>query len=341
MFARAAESDENILAVVEDAILYPVDCEKGEGIEVAKRYNVRGYPTFKMVDSNGKEIERWIGYEGPEKWAEYARAGLADQRTLAHKAEAYEDEPTLALAKTLANAASTEYDFKGAVAYFKKARELDPGPEAAAAYSEGILTNMFYGTRMEQFEFAEVDAEAKTIIAQPLATAEGKLGVAMMMTALAKSTGQPEKAIPYLEQAHEVAVDSDEPEVLGTWSNLAVDHALLVKKDKAAAIELKRKSMPEGWQDDPDQLNNFAWWCFENDANLAEAEDFALRGVELASSDGQRANILDTAAEICNARGNCEEAVERIKQALALDPEKEYFQQQLAKFEEAIKEKQG
>ena len=341
MFAREAKSDEDILAVIEEAILYPVDCEKGEGIEVAKRYNVRGYPTFKMVDSEGKEIERWIGYEGPGKWAASARAGLADQRTLAAKAEAYEAEPTLALAKSLANAASTEYDFKGAVTYFRKARSLDPDPTAATEYNDGILMNMFYGTRMGQFEFAEVDAEAKAVLEQPAAAAGAKLNVAMMMTMLAKSTDQPEKAVPYLETAYSLAVDSDDPEVMEAWTELAVDHALLVKKDKTAAVELKRVAMAEGWRDDADQLNNFAWWCFENDVNLAEADELAVRGIELATSDGQRANILDTAAEIANARGDHEEAVARIKQAVSLDPDKEYFQKQLARFEEAPKEKQG
>lgn len=341
MFARAAESDESILAVKEEAILYGIDCEKGEGIEVAKRYNVRGYPTFKMVNSEGKEIERWIGYEGPEKWVASARAGIADQRTLAEKAKAYETEPTLALAKTLAHAASTEYDFKGAVEYFKKARSLDPNPFNMGDYTEGILTNMFYGTRMGQFEFAEVDAEAMPVMDIPMAPTDAKLNVAMMMTALAKQTENTEKAIPYLEKAHSLAVDSDEPAVVEAWSELAIDHALLVKKDKNAALELKRASMDEGWMDDADELNNFAWWCFENTVNLEEAEEMALRGVELATSDGQRANILDTAAEICNARGNCEEAIARIKEAIALDPEKQFFKDQLAKFEKALKEKQG
>ena len=92
MFARAAESDEAILAVLEKAILYPIDCEKGEGIEVAKRYNVRGYPTFKVVNGKGEELECFIGYEGPEKWVSSVEAGVNDQRTLVEKAKAYETE---------------------------------------------------------------------------------------------------------------------------------------------------------------------------------------------------------------------------------------------------------
>ena len=91
--------------------------------------------------------------------------------------------------------------------------------------------------------------------------------------------------------------------------------------------------MPEGWREDPGQLNNFAWWCFENNTNLDEAEELALHGVEIATSDGDRANILDTAAEICAARGNCDEAIARIKQAIELSPDRNYYKDQLARFE--------
>ncbi len=75
--------------------------------------------------------------------------------------------------------------------------------------------------------------------------------------------------------------------------------------------------------------------------NLQEAEALALKGVELADSDEQRATILDTAAELCNALGNCDEAIAHIKQAVSLDPENDYYKDQLAKFEQAKTGKDG
>ena len=56
-------------------------------------------------------------------------------------------------------------------------------------------------------------------------------------------------------------------------------------------------------------------------------------GARLTTDDGERANILDTAAEICNARGDCSKAVQLIKEAIELDPDKVYFQDQLVRFE--------
>ena len=41
-------------------VLYKLDAEKGEGPELAKKWNIRGYPTF-IFFKNGKEISRHVG----------------------------------------------------------------------------------------------------------------------------------------------------------------------------------------------------------------------------------------------------------------------------------------
>ncbi len=38
-----------------------IDMEKGEGIELAKKYGIRAYPTFLILDSDGNEINRIVG----------------------------------------------------------------------------------------------------------------------------------------------------------------------------------------------------------------------------------------------------------------------------------------
>ncbi|MFQ6612302.1 MAG: thioredoxin fold domain-containing protein [Fidelibacterota bacterium] len=43
-----------------------VDAEKGEGIELARHYNISGYPTLVLMDQTGKEVDRIIGYRPPE-----------------------------------------------------------------------------------------------------------------------------------------------------------------------------------------------------------------------------------------------------------------------------------
>ncbi len=341
MFARAAENDPTIKAALEDAILYQIDCEKGEGIELAKRYAIRGYPTFKMVDSKGVELEAWMGYDGPDVWATLVNAGTADRRTLEAKAAAFAQQPTAVLARSLGNAAAAAGDNKGAVDHFKQALALDPA--GADEYEESIVSYTFYGMRGEDppFTFDDLDAVAGPAFARPNQTDQGKLMIASMVTYAARGAGVVDKAIPYLRDAMAATAGTTDEDLARSRSRLEVDHALLVEKDTDKAVTLKKATMPEGWQDDAGRLNSFAWWCFENQLNLQEAEELALRGVELATSDKQRASVLDTAAEICNLLGNCEEAIARIKRAIELDPGNDFYKEQLARFEQAKLEKQG
>jgi thioredoxin-related protein len=43
-------------------INYKIDAEKDEGIEFAKKYKVKGYPTILFLDADGNEIDRIYGY---------------------------------------------------------------------------------------------------------------------------------------------------------------------------------------------------------------------------------------------------------------------------------------
>ncbi len=45
-----------------------VDGEKGEGLELARKYKVRGYPTLLYIDSDGKVIAQTSGYRNPKQF---------------------------------------------------------------------------------------------------------------------------------------------------------------------------------------------------------------------------------------------------------------------------------
>ncbi len=336
MFARAVDNDETIKNSLQDVVFWNNNCEVGEGIEVAKKYHVQGYPTFIMTNGDGEVSSAWIGYPGPEKWAANVLAGDKDQRTLVDKKAAFEEQATKELACSLANSTSAEYDFAGSVKYFRSARQLDPSN--AQQYTSEILTNMYYGARSGAFTLQEVTSEADLVMASKSSTAESKVDLAMMVRGMAKQMGNQEVAVPYIKAALEASEGI--VELADSRVNLEIDHALLVDNNQPKALKLKRKSMPEGWLEDSNALNNFAWWCFENEINLEEAKTLALRGVDMAAEDGQKSNILDTAAEICNAMDDCKEAVELMRRAVQLSPDRDYYQGQLAKFELVLQKKE-
>jgi len=338
VFAREVNENSAMQETLADAVFYNVDCEKGEGTEIAKKYEIRGYPTYIVMNGEGEVTDSWIGYEGPEKWTASVEAAKKDPRTIVEKKAAFETEPTLALATALASNASTGAEYKAAVEYYGQARELDP--DNANEYRDQILMSMIYGMEDESFTMDEVIAKAQPVMDSDETPVTDKLELAMMMKYFAGKNGQIEKAVPFIEAAWAASESTTDEEAIKFRDKyLAVDHALLVEKNTAKAVDLYRSRMPEGWKENADELNRFAWWCFENDINLEEAQKLIHKGVELAESDGQRANILDTAAEICNALGNCDEALEHIKTAIELDPDREYFQEQLVRFEKFAEDK--
>ncbi|GJM33114.1 MAG: hypothetical protein DHS20C18_21150 [Saprospiraceae bacterium] len=44
-----------------------VDMEKGEGLEIARNYEVRAYPTLLFINGDGELVHRGVGYRGPDE----------------------------------------------------------------------------------------------------------------------------------------------------------------------------------------------------------------------------------------------------------------------------------
>ncbi len=42
-------------------INYKLDMEKGEGVDIAKKYGIKAYPTFLILNGDGKELGRIVG----------------------------------------------------------------------------------------------------------------------------------------------------------------------------------------------------------------------------------------------------------------------------------------
>jgi len=66
-------------------ICYKLDDEKGDGVEVARTYQIHSFPTYLFVDGNGKLFYRSGGYMPAEKFMAEGKIALeefADKRTL-------------------------------------------------------------------------------------------------------------------------------------------------------------------------------------------------------------------------------------------------------------------
>ncbi len=89
------------------------------------------------------------------------------------------------------------------------------------------------------------------------------------------------------------------------------------------------KEVIEENPDDPDLLNEVAWFMVLRDIDLKKAKELIDKAVNLKPED---ANILDTAALIYFKLGYRKKAIELEEKAVRLDPENQYFKEMLGKF---------
>jgi thioredoxin-related protein len=109
------------------AVAIKIDAEKGEGIAIAKSYNVHGYPSILFVTADGKEIDRIVGYFPPEEFLIAARDAIAGKNTIAAlKARAEKNPSDAASQYEVASKLAQRNEVAGAMEYYRKVITLDP-----------------------------------------------------------------------------------------------------------------------------------------------------------------------------------------------------------------------
>jgi thiol-disulfide isomerase/thioredoxin len=333
--ADLAKDGSPIAKALEAVVFTSIDAEKGDGIELAKKYGVAGFPTYTMMNADGELIESWVGYGGPDWFIETFETALADPTTYVEKKERFAAEPNAQDAKNIGRIAAAAGHHADAMEYLEKAEDLDPAIDVDSELLDAAFTR---ARKDPTFSMEDYIALARARVLEADANAQSTLMAAYYVGRVTANDKDHETVKPFLKKSREVMASSDEDLSKGLVNAIELQAIMVIDEDMDAAVEFKRSTMPEGWMENPDQLNSFAWFCFENDVNLEEAQELALKGVELSEPGKSRAMILDTAAEICNALGNCDEAVRLIQLALEQDPSSEYYAEQLARFEEAAAE---
>lgn len=308
-----------------------------EGMELEKLYRVQGHPAFVLMSPKGDVMDWWVGYKDPASFAASTATALADPTTLDQKFVRFAWSPTAKDAARLGRIKSARGQRAEALALYTRALELDP----AGPYQRGIFeqASALQGRDGSGITLADVTRTADATMASKASTPDDKANVAMSMRRIAEREKDMKLVVPYVTAALKATEGVSSGWLVDARKQFLVDEALYVKGDREAAVVLKRQTMAEGWMTDASALNEFAWWCFEQKVNLAEAETLARKGVELSPAGAERAQVLDTVAEICNAREHCSEAVDLMRQAIKEDPKELHYKQQLERFEKIVASK--
>jgi len=318
---------------LEKVVLFSTNThDGGAGEKLGESYQVHGLPHFVLTDSSGAALDRWVGFRDASSWLKTFQQATLDFSTIESKEAKFKEAPTEMLASSLGRIHASLGETKESVDMYKEAARLGGGPKPE--YAMAIFSNMVHGMPTGAFTIDEVRSSADAVMSMNDVDPVDRLRVARSMADIATDKKDPSLLAPYLEPALKASEGLTEERAKSLRSDVEIAGALLVKRDEKLALSLKRKSMPAGWENRPSDLNEFAWWCFESHVNLEEAETLARKGISLAQPGEERAQILDTAAEICNLLGNCDDAVSLAEQAAKEDPKDEHYAKQLKRFAE-------
>jgi thioredoxin-related protein len=310
-----------------------IDMEKGEGIEIAKQYNVNCYPNLLYIDADGNLVHRGAGYLDTTEFLAMAKtaqstdknfATLQKQYTSGNASPAFVGEYFKTLAASCLSASDE------ATVYLKKVKETDlilpENWRILYDYIEDIKVSPFIYLVENRSAFAaKYTADS---VDDKIFNCYLTVGIGM---ARDKKTGheaieafKTEAKKSGVQRADELGhmVDLSFSKVRGNWNNYFAAAKVLVEKYK---------------NKDANFINSVSWTIFEKSKDktqLAEAELWSKRCVQMMPAPA----FLDTYACLLYKNGKKSDAIITEKKAIELGlAEKQdvkEMEETLKKFEE-------
>jgi thioredoxin-related protein len=275
-----------------------IDMEKGEGVDLAKKYNVKAFPTYLFIDGNGEVVHRTLGYVEENDFIQFAKdAGDPGKRlgTLKQKFEAGEKDPEFL--KNLAGLTIyNDAEFAGRVMerYFNGKTELDKediqmllsGTQSADSPMYKIfqarkadITKILPAERYDAFD---KNIKLNTIVKKSYNADTKSWNDTYFMTEAQKFMTKDEAMKILLRaKAGRALKDKD----ISTYEKLTMD---LYRDPSAASSE---------------ELNAIAWNFFENVTHKEALEKAVTWAQESVKKDENSANT-DTLANLYNKIGD-------------------------------------
>ncbi|MEG0926933.1 MULTISPECIES: thioredoxin family protein [Chryseobacterium] len=275
-----------------------IDMEKGEGVDIAKKYNVKAFPTYLFIDGNGEAVHRTLGYVEEKDFIQFAKdAEDPNKRLTSLKQQFEKGEKDPEFLRNLAGLTMyNDAEFAGKVLdrYFAQKKELDQDDVqillAGTQSTESPLYRIFQQKKNEIVKFFPEDKYEKF-----------------------------DKSIK-LNTISKKAYNADTK----TWNDnyfITETQKLMSKEDAEKALKrakasraLKNKDIPtyeklalEIYQDyssaSSGELNSLAWNFFENITNKSSLEKAVAWAQESVKKDQNFANT-DTLANLYNKMGD-------------------------------------
>jgi len=288
-----------------------IDMEKGEGIEIAKKYVIRAYPTLLFVNGDGELVHRAVGARDAKGLLDLGKTASDPNQqilTLSKKFEAGDRDPAFLLKfANIAKDAGLSNAKEIGNAYLKTQKNLLTEENIKFVFSNTHTSNdEYYSFMLEnKAKFAKVlgqdmfDARLKSSILRPMYREPNV------------DFNEINKALTSVFSADEATKHTAE------FKMNYYGYRLKSKEFKAKYFEAAQAFLDEYGADDQQLLNSVAWKFYENTTDkvlLKKACKYAEKSVKIDSNFYNN----DTVAAICHQLGKKRRAKKYAKRAIKL-----------------------
>ena len=296
-----------------------IDAEKNNGPQQKKKYRIMGYPTILLLDSEGNEIDRIVGYRPSDEFLNELNRIKNRENTLSDLITRYKKNINNSSVKidlaekyilmNLPDSARSLLD--NIYSYQKKKHQLD--------FSVSFNLSQLY------YKIRSLDRSIE-ILDQIVESGVDSSDIAYFYRLLYKSKRSSD--IDALLEYAELSENIDRKQK-SYWQIIRILKKYKREPDLEAELYLKVIDLyTSDYKYLPSLLNSFAWRMTELEKNL----DIALVKINKALEYGEDIKILDTKAEVLWKLNRSEEAVDIIEKCILGDPQKQYYKDQKKKF---------
>nr|WP_314498042.1 thioredoxin family protein [uncultured Chryseobacterium sp.] len=289
-----------------------IDMEKGEGIDLAKKYNVKAFPTYLFINGDGEEVHRTLGYVEEKDFIQFAKdAEDPNKRLTALKQKFEKGEKDPEFLKNLAGLTIyNDADFAGRVLdrYLSAKTSLDQDDVqmilAGTQSTESPLYKIFQNKKeeiikvmpAERYEMVDKNIKLNTIMKKTYSADTKKWNDAYFLTETQKFLSK-EESEKLLKRAKSSRALKDKD--FATYEKMTLE----VYKDYSAASS--------------EELNSVAWNFFEN-VNTKSSLETAVKWAQESVKKNENYANTDTLANLYNKVGDKKNAKLWAEKSIAL-----------------------
>ena len=286
--------------------------EKGEGLTIAKKYNVKNYPTYLWIDPSGKQVHRSVGSTSSEEFLVIAGKAMDPTKNLSYMKNQYETgnrEQELLL--NYASSLKTAYDMSYQTVADEYFRTL---PEKDLTLEKNWNAIRKFTPNINSYTY-----EVMTRLVPSFNEHYGKDSVQAVFDELAISSlsfARQQKDSVMLKKAVAKLKESNNMELFKEGMTEEMNY-YKGNKNYSKYAELAHDYINNHFLDDPKKLNAVCWTYFQhiNDKEqLAEAEKWIAQSVALEDMYYN----TDTYANLLKKLGKKKEAIVMANHAITL-----------------------